>query len=135
MKSMKIKLMQAAVCLGMLSPMVSCTGNLELTPTSEITVAGFWTSEDNARGALNGMYVRFRDQSASNLFIWGEGRSGTLTYGLQASEGLERYFENTIDPNFAGPDWLRMYTVVHDANLLIAYVPEIGFTKIGRAHV
>ncbi|AGA80530.1 RagB/SusD family nutrient uptake outer membrane protein [Echinicola vietnamensis] len=129
MKSMKIKLMQAAVCLGMLSPMVSCTGNLELTPTSEITVAGFWTSEDNARGALNGMYVRFRDQSASNLFIWGEGRSGTLTYGLQASEGLERYFENTIDPNFAGPDWLRMYTVVHDANLLIAYVPEIGFTN------
>ncbi|WP_215224945.1 RagB/SusD family nutrient uptake outer membrane protein [Echinicola shivajiensis] len=107
----------------------SCTDNLELTPTSEITVSGFWTSEDNAKGALNGMYVRFRDQAASNLYIWGESRSGTLSYGLQASEGLERYFENTLDPNYAGPEWLRLYTIVHDANLIIKYVPEISFTR------
>lgn len=109
--------------------MGSCTDNLELTPTSEITVSGFWTSEDNARGALNGMYVRFRDQAASNLFIWGESRSGTLSYGLQASQGLERYFENTLDPNFAGPEWLRLYTIIHDANLIIKYVPDIAFTR------
>ena len=89
---------------------------------------GFWTSEDNAKGALNGMYVRFRDQTAGNMFMWGESRGGTLSYGLQASEGLERYFENTLDPNFAGPEWLRLYTIIHDANLIIKYVPEISFT-------
>ncbi|WP_018475765.1 RagB/SusD family nutrient uptake outer membrane protein [Echinicola pacifica] len=128
MKIIKNKIAQAAACLTLLLPISSCTENLKLNPTSDITVAGFWTTEDNAKGAANGMYVRFRDQAATDLFTWGESRSGTLTYGLQASQGLERYFENTIDPNFAGPTWLRMYTVIHDANLLIKYVPEITFT-------
>ncbi|WP_226332646.1 RagB/SusD family nutrient uptake outer membrane protein [Echinicola marina] len=116
--------------VGLLFATASCTDNLELTPTSIITVSGFWTSEDNAKGALNGMYVRFRDEAADNLFMWGESRSGTLSYGLQASQGLERYFENTLDPNFSGPQWLRMYTVIHDANLIIKYVPGIDFTVV-----
>ncbi|WP_186758083.1 RagB/SusD family nutrient uptake outer membrane protein [Echinicola salinicaeni] len=129
MKNIKNILLTALAGAGMLISVPSCTDNLELTPTSEITVSGFWSSEDNAKGALNGMYVRFRDQAASNLFIWGESRSGTLTYGLQASQGLERYFENTLDPNYAGPEWLRLYTVIHDANLIIKYVPDIAFTR------
>ncbi|GAB3647069.1 RagB/SusD family nutrient uptake outer membrane protein [Echinicola sediminis] len=128
MKSIKNILLTGMAGAGLLMTAASCTDNLELTPTSEITVSGFWTSEDNAKGALNGMYVRFRDEAASNLFMWGESRSGTLSYGLQASQGLERYFENTLDPNYAGPEWLRLYTVAHDANLIIKYVPDIPFT-------
>lgn len=115
--------------LGALSLTPSCTDQLELTPVSSITAAGFWVNEDNATGALNGMYVRFRDETANNLFFWGESRSETLSYGLQASEGRERYFENTLDPNFAGPNWLRLYTVIHDANLIIKYVPGINFNN------
>lgn len=107
----------------------SCTDMLEVEPISTITAAGFWVNEDNANGALSGMYVRFRDQASSNLFVWGESRSETLSYGLQASQGLERYFLNDVDPNFSGPDWLRMYTVVHDANLIIKYVPNINFSN------
>lgn len=107
----------------------SCTDQLELTPVSSITAAGFWVNEENANGALNGMYVRFRDEASNNLFFWGEARSETLSYGLQASEGRERYFENSLDPNFAGPTWLRLYTIIHDANLIIKYVPGITFTN------
>lgn len=107
----------------------SCSDMLELTPTSEITVSGFWVSEDNANGALNGMYVRLRGEASSNLFFWGEARSETLSYGLQASEGRERFFENSLDPNFAGPNWLRLYTTIHDANLIIKYVPGIEFNQ------
>ncbi|MBD3627824.1 RagB/SusD family nutrient uptake outer membrane protein [Cyclobacterium sp.] len=117
-------LIAGAVLLGS-----SCTDYLELEPVSTITTAGFWVNEDNANGALQGMYVRFRDQAAYNLFVLGEARSETLSYGLQASEGRERYFENSIDPNFAGPNWLRLYTVIHDANLIIKYVPDIAFTR------
>lgn len=105
----------------------ACTDQLDLTPTSEITVSGFWVTEDNARGALNGMYVRFRDEASNNFFMWGESRAETLSYGLQASQGLERYFENTLEPVFAGPTWLRLYTTLHDANLIIKYVPNIDF--------
>jgi hypothetical protein len=115
--------------LVILSLTTSCTEQLELTPVSSITTSGFWVNEDNANGALNGMYVRFRDQAASNLFFWGEVRSETLSYGLQASEGRERYFENTLDPNYPGPNWLRIYTTIHDANLIIKYVPDIEFNN------
>jgi hypothetical protein len=107
----------------------ACTENLEIMPVSSITTAGFWENEDNAFGALNGLYVRFRDQAANNLFLWGEARSETLSYGLQASEGKERFFENSLDPVYSGPDWLRLYTIIHDANLIIKYVPDIEFTN------
>jgi len=107
--------------------LVSCTDVLNIKPVSDISVNSFWTSENDARAGLNGMYVRFRDQAAYNLFWWGEGRSETLTYGLQAPEGRERYFNNNLDPTNAGPNWKGLYTVVHDANLILKYVPDIEF--------
>src|SRR5690606_19742590 len=104
-----------------------CTDELAVDPTSIITVNSFWKTSDDARGALYGMYTRFRDQASQNLYIWGGARSEELSYGLQASEGRERYFLNTLDATSAGPDWLRRYTVVHDANLILKYVPEVEF--------
>ncbi|AFL85758.1 RagB/SusD family protein [Belliella baltica DSM 15883] len=132
MKNIKFRIyFNFILALGLLAGN-SCTDMLEVEPISTITAAGFWVNEDNANGALSGMYVRFRDQASSNLFVWGEGRSETLSYGLQASEGLERYFLNDVDPNFSGPNWLRMYTVVHDANLIIKYVPGITFNNVAN---
>lgn len=129
MKTFIKNLSLSSLLVAALSIAPSCTDQLELTPVSSITTAGFWVNEDNANGALNGMYVRFRDEASNNLFFWGEARSETLSYGLQASEGRERYFENSLDPNFAGPTWLRLYTIIHDANLIIKYVPGITFTN------
>lgn len=129
MKTFIKNLSYSSLLVAALSIAPGCTDQLELTPVSSITTAGFWVNEDNANGALNGMYVRFRDEASNNLFFWGEARSETLSYGLQASEGRERYFENTLDPNFAGPTWLRLYTIIHDANLIIKYVPGITFTN------
>lgn len=108
---------------------VSCTDNLELSPTSSITANSFWENEQDVRGGLNGMYQWFRPQASSNLYIWGAGRSEELSYGMQASEGLERYFENTIDANYAGPNWLRLYTTIYTANLAISEIPDVTFTN------
>ncbi|GJM34294.1 MAG: membrane protein [Saprospiraceae bacterium] len=105
----------------------SCTEDLELAPTSIISVNSFWSTEDDAKGGLYGMYTRMRSQCYDNLFSWGGARAELLSYGLQASEGLERYFENTLDPISAGPDWKGLYTVIHDANLLLKNVPDIDF--------
>lgn len=120
---------------------VSCTENLELSPTSTITANSFWENEQDAMGGLNSMYQWFRPQAASNLYIWGGARSEELSYGLQASEGRERYFENTIDANFAGPDWIRLYTTIYAANLALDEIPNIEFTNesdknraLARAH-
>ncbi|MGQ0647255.1 MAG: RagB/SusD family nutrient uptake outer membrane protein [Gemmatimonadaceae bacterium] len=106
-----------------------CTENLVVDPTSTITVNSFWKSPEDARGALAGMYVRFRGEAGLNLYVWGGSRSEELTTGVEASEGRERFFLNTLDATNAGPDWLRLYTVVHDANLILKYVPRVTFVS------
>jgi starch-binding outer membrane protein, SusD/RagB family len=110
-----------------------CTEDLVVDPTSTITVNSFWKTPEDARGALAGMYVRFRDEAALNLYVWGGARSEELTTGVEASEGRERYFLNTLDPVNAGPTWLRLYTAVHDANSILKYVPGIAFSSADEA--
>jgi hypothetical protein len=100
---------------------------LSLEPTSTITNASYWASPDDAEGALNGMYHWFRGQASSNLYVWGASRSEEMTYGLQASEGRERFFQNQVTPENAGPGWNRLYTTIHQANLVIDRVPEMTF--------
>lgn len=107
---------------------VSCTSSLDLKPVSEISVNSFWKTEDDARGGLNGMYVRLRSQAQANLFLWGESRSEVFDFGIEGAANMQRYFQNTLDPVFAGPTWVGLYTVVHDANLILKYVPPISFT-------
>lgn len=121
------RLTTAALVICGLAFASGCADELAVSPTSIITVNSFWSTPDDARGGLYGMYDRFRGQASENLYLWGGARSEELTYGLQASEGRERYFLNTLDATSAGPNWLRLYTVVHDANLILSYVPGIAF--------
>jgi starch-binding outer membrane protein, SusD/RagB family len=122
-----------AALLATLLATVGCTEDLVVDPTSTITVNSFWKTPEDARGALAGMYVRFRDEAALNLYVWGGSRSEELTTGVEASEGRERFFLNTLDATNPGPTWLRLYTVVHDANLLLKYAPGISFTSESEA--
>jgi hypothetical protein len=121
--------------------LVSCTKDLELSPRSTITANSFWNTPSEAKAGVLSMFQWFRPQAASNLFIWGGARSGTLTFGLQATEGRERYFENTINADNAGPDWTRLYTTIYAANLALSEIPHINFPDstvknrlLARAH-
>ena len=58
MKNIIKSLGKYAVLSGFLCLGASCTDQLELTPVSTITASGFWVNEDNANGALNGLYER-----------------------------------------------------------------------------
>lgn len=116
---------------GLLSALipVSCTEDLTLAPVSQITNASFWQSREDAEGALNGMYVRMRTQ-ANNLFVWGEGRSEIWVQNFGFDPSTAFYvFKNDLSRINAGPDWTTMYSVVHDANLILKYVPQISFTS------
>lgn len=126
---MKNKSFKYIVLLAGISFMVSCTDKLELTPTNSITVTNFWKTEDDAKAALNGMYARFRGEAASNLYLWGGARSAELKAGVQATQGFENYYNNTLSKVFAGPDWAGLYSVVQDANLILKYVPTIQFSN------
>ncbi len=104
-----------------------CTKTLELEPISTISTASFWKTEDDANGALRGMYIRLRGVTAANLYLWGEARSQNMKQSVGNDFANLRTFNNTLDPTAAGPDWSTVYRVVNDANLIIKYLPNIDF--------
>jgi hypothetical protein len=105
----------------------ACTDQLNLSPVSQISNASFWKSEDDANGALYGMYVRLRGEMASKYFIWGEARSEAMEPSSGGSAGNEVFYNNVLTRTNSGPTWQGLYTIVHDANLILKYAPGITF--------
>lgn len=134
MKKIKIFLYCSAVFFVSLT---SCTKNLELDPVSQISNQSFWKTEGDAIGALNGMYVRLRGQATGNLFTWGELRSEVMDRSLGGAAGMQVFYYNELNRANVGvgagqglinPTWQGMYTVIHDANLLLKYVKGVQFS-------
>src|SRR5690554_5532596 len=137
MNIMISKVYKIGLCLAVLGTTLSgCTDDLKLEPISQISNDSFWKTENDANGALNGMYVRFRTQAMANLFIWGEGRSEVMDASLGGTAGYQLLYLNELDRSnvstsygFGSMTWQGMYTVIHDANLLLKYVPGISFSS------
>lgn len=110
-------------------PFLSCKKELNQEPVSSISAASFWKTENDATGALYGMYARFRNVTNTNLYLWGEARSQDMKQSIGNDFARIRIFDNTLDPTDAGPDWRTLYTVISDANLILQNVPKITFTK------
>ena len=106
---------------------VGCEKTLELEPISSISTASFWKSEDDANGALRGMYIRLRNVTATNLYLWGEARSQNLKQSVGNDFSNLMLYNNTLSPTVAGPDWSSVYRVINDANLILKYLPNISF--------
>lgn len=106
---------------------MACTEQLEVEPTSVITTNSFWKTEDDARGALTGMYVDLRNVATQNLYYLGEARSDVITLGTVGDGGWAKYYYNSLNSTDAGPSWQSFYTLVNSANLIIKYVPGIEF--------
>ncbi len=106
----------------------SCGKELDLKPVSQISNSSFWKTENDATGALFGMYTRLRTEASSNLFLLGEARSESLGRSLAAATN-EQFITNSLTSADAGPDWTGFYRTIHDANLILKYVPGITFTS------
>ncbi len=121
MRKFRIISIVMLVCLGTFSCDV-----LDVAPTSVITTTSFWKTQNDAEGALNGMYVNLRNVSAAIMTL-GEQRSEVFEGGVYGS-GRNDLFLNEISgdqPNH--PDWSGFYSVVNSANLIIKYAPGITF--------
>lgn len=124
----KITKLSIVITIGSLF-ILSCSKQIDLDPISSISSASFWKTENDAQGALIGMYVRLRTPAASSIFLWGEGRSQDMDQATGIDFTNTRLFNNTLDATVAGPDWSSLYTVIHDANLILKYVPGISFVS------
>lgn len=107
----------------------SCKKAIEVDPTSNITSPDFFKTQDDATGALRGMYVELRVPAANDMFFLGEGRSEVLTGGTAGTLGNDKYYNNSLNVSNPGPNWQSFYTTINAANLLIKYVPTITFTS------
>ena len=105
---------------------LSCSKTLDVDPTSVITTNSFWKTEDDAKGALVGMYIDFRN-IAEALFTTGDERSEIYTGGVFGG-GTYTLYNNAMTPDAPGnADWSVYYRVINSANLLLKYVPGISF--------
>ena len=107
---------------------ISCD-NLDVEPTSVITNKSFWKTEDDVRGALNGMYVELRSVASTNLFLLGEARSEVWNLGVVGDGGYAVYYNNTLQADNAGPSWLPFYKLINTCNLILRYAEEIPFAS------
>ena len=83
---------------------LSCSKTLDVDPTSVITTNSFWKTEDDAKGALVGMYIDFRS-IAEALFTTGDERSEIYTGGVFGG-GTYTLFNNAMTPDAPGhADW------------------------------
>jgi len=106
----------------------SCSKSLDVDPTSVITTGSFWKSEDDARGALYGMYVDFRATSEA-IFMTGDQRSEIYEGGVYGG-GTYTLFTNSMTPDAPGhPSWSGYYKTINSANLILKYVPQIKFAS------
>lgn len=121
-----LKISALGLCLFTAS---SCDSIIDLKPTSVISANSFWNSEQDAQGALNGMYAQFRTFTQAELILLGEARSEAMSHGIQNADYRIKYFENTMTATNADRTWIELYKTVNLANLVIKYVPGISFTS------
>lgn len=109
----------------------ACTDELNVDPTSVITTNSFWKSENDAEGALIGMYTELRNMSQA-LFMVGDQRGEIYAPGA-FGEGTFILHRNQMNADTPGhDDWSGYYRIVNAANLILKYVPGITFASAER---
>jgi hypothetical protein len=110
---------------------VACSDDLNVDPTSVITTNSFWKSQNDAEGALMGMYVELRGM-AQSLFMVGEQRGEIYAPGA-FGEGVFILHRNQMNADTPGhDDWSGYYRIINSANLILKNVPNITFASEAR---
>lgn len=122
----KLKIILFLVLSGWI--ITSCTEILNVNPTSVITTSSFWKTEDDAVGAINGMYVDLRSMSEA-IYVDGEQRSEVFEGGVYGSGGHNLYVNELSGDQPNHSDWRGFYNILNSANLIIKYVPDITFNS------
>lgn len=105
----------------------SCKKQLELTPVSSISDANYWKTPDQFDAFVSGIHNRFRSHNSS-IHALGELRSDIFgtepgsagTFSGEATQGLERFWLQTLDLDNAGvSNFGGFYSNIVQLNLLI----------------
>jgi len=110
---------------------IGCEDYLNREPLSVITSQNMWSTENEAKAGITGMYSIFRTTFNTETFlIWFEFRSGFWQVGASGAGQWDDLFLNTPNATSTpGTNWNDIYKVINSANLAIKHIPEIDFSK------
>lgn len=113
---------------GMLFSLGGCNKQLDLAPVSSITDGNFWKTPEQVQAFVSGVHDRFRESTLQFIYlgemradIFGTDPGSNSVFTGEATQGLERLWQNSIDPDAAGVgSFGGFYSNINQLNLLIA---------------
>lgn len=101
--------------------------DLTVKPKSDLTVSGFWDTEEAARAAFIGINARYRTY-AGTFFVMGEVRSdvwGGLTTETPSNSDLIKNKISSTMVYFG--NWANFYGFIHNLNDFLAHIDDVPF--------
>lgn len=106
----------------------SCSDKLDIAPVSSISDANFWKSPDQVDAFVTGIHSRFREHNAAfrtlgelRADIFGLEPGSSASFTGEATQGLERLWLQSLDPNNPGIGGFGgFYSNIAQLNLLIS---------------
>ncbi|HLG38787.1 MAG TPA: SusD family outer membrane lipoprotein NanU [Chitinophagaceae bacterium] len=113
--------------IGIITFTGSCSKKLDLAPVSSITDANFWKTADQFDAFVSGIHSRFRSHTSSfqalgelRSDIFGTEPGSAGTFSGEATQGLERFWQQTLTLDAAGvSNFGGFYSNIVQLNLLI----------------
>ncbi|PRD48567.1 RagB/SusD family nutrient uptake outer membrane protein [Sphingobacterium haloxyli] len=127
MRFKSILVLVCSICL-----LSSCDSILDVEQESAIIGNGFWNAPDDVNGYLTGIYNRFRGGSGTgtngvmNTTYWLEDRGDAFEQGLES--GVTPGWQQNLN-NANAPNWLELYEVIQQCNMLLKYAPTITYVN------
>lgn len=109
-----------------------CDSILDVDQESAIIGSGFWNAPDDVNGYLTGIYNKFRGGSGTgtngvmNTTYWLEDRGDAFEQGLES--GVTSAWQQNLN-NANAPNWLELYEVIQQCNMLLKYAPTIHYVN------
>ncbi|MGB3150793.1 MAG: RagB/SusD family nutrient uptake outer membrane protein [Maribacter sp.] len=132
MKSFNIKNYIARILLVLMACLfsVSCDELVDESPISEIDPNNFFRTNNDALGAIIGMYDAMQPTFRQNHYFWGEFRADSYINGNEGAQAnnIELTTNDVTSGNTPVLRWDNFYDMINRANYAIANIPQIqGF--------
>ena len=108
--------------------LVSCTDELEISPVSSITSAGFWNGPDDCEAYLTGIYDDVR--GLVNNENWLEGRSDAFVVG-DIGAHYQAFWAQELNASIT-EEWTSFYNSIYHCNRLLKEIEGINFDDADR---
>lgn len=138
----KASILSVSICLAMFA---SCSDYLDVSPTDQPESKDMYKTPKQAEQGIIGVYSDLRDLSNDVYLHMSECRSDNA-WVLPETDGFRDYseigtFRATYELKTFDNAWNSLYKIIYDANVALAKIPDITFTKedlknqlIGEAH-